>query len=225
MALPPRLKGHRYTFPEAYASASTGAAPAVHTLELYLDYVCPFSAKLFKTLVESVIPYVRERPELASRLEIVVRPQIQPWHPSSTLAHEAALAVQRLVAREEKAAERFWGFLRALFAEQRAFFDEAVVGETRNQTYRRLAELAERSVGVPADEVFALLEIKAGPAGEEAKNAGNQVTADVKTIVKMARLTGVHVTPTALLDGVVVGEISSGWTSEQWQKWLDANIQ
>ncbi|KAL2180524.1 uncharacterized protein P884DRAFT_327454 [Thermothelomyces heterothallicus CBS 202.75] len=225
MALPPRLKGHRYTFPDAYTSSSDGVAPALHTLEIYLDYVCPFSAKIFNTLVESVIPYVRQRPELASRLEIVLRPQIQPWHPSSTLVHEAALAVQRLT-RDDATAERFWTFLRALFREQRAYFDEAVVDEPRNQTYRRLAELAHRSIGVSADEVYALLEIKPTTAGgDEARNAGNQVTVDVKTIVKIARLTGVHVTPTVLLDSVVVGEISSGWTSEQWQKWLDANIQ
>lgn len=182
--------------------------------------------EIFNTLYESVIPYVRQRPELASRLELVLRPQIQPWHPSSTLVHEAALAVQRLLLKEENpTAERFWTFVRDLFREQRAFFDEAVVDEPRNATYRRLAELAQRSIGVSADEVYALLEIKPSGEGGEPKNVGNQVTVDVKTIVKIARLTGVHVTPTVLLDSVVVGEISSGWTLEQWQKWLEANIQ
>jgi protein-disulfide isomerase len=69
--------------------------------------------------------------------------------------------------------------------------------------------------------VYKLLEVK---NGGEAKNAGNAVTGDVKTIVKMARLTGVHVTPTVVFDGVVAGEISSGWTGEQWKEWLGKNV-
>jgi protein-disulfide isomerase len=71
--------------------------------------------------------------------------------------------------------------------------------------------------------VYGLLEVK--PAEDPSvKNAGNAVTAYVKTIVKMARLTGVHVTPTVLFDGVVAGEISSGWTGEQWAEWLGKNV-
>ncbi|KAK4245054.1 hypothetical protein C7999DRAFT_34581 [Corynascus novoguineensis] len=229
MALPPKLRGHRYTFNDSISSNTHGEPLALHTLEFYLDYVCPFSAKIFKTLNDTVIPYIRGNPSLASHVQLIVRPQIQPWHPSSTLVHEAALAVQRLTLQEGGDGNgKFWAFLRALFEDQAAYFDEAVVDESRNQTYRRLADLAQRSAGVSADEVYALLEVKRLPAeagASAAKNAGNQVTADVKTIVKMARLTGVHVTPTVLFDGVVAGEISSGWTGEQWQKWLGEHIQ
>jgi hypothetical protein len=124
--------------------------------------------------------------------------------------------VQRL------APAKFWDFSAFLFANQAAFFDEAVVDETRNQTYQRLARLARDSGGVDNGEVYKLLEVKGG--GGEAKNVGNAVTGDVKTIVKMARLTGVHVTPTVVFDGVVAGEISSGWTGEQWEEWLGKNV-
>jgi protein-disulfide isomerase len=123
--------------------------------------------------------------------------------------------VQRL------APAQFWDFSAALFEHQTSFFDEAVVDETRNETYKRLARLARDSVGVDEGEVYKLLEVK---NGGEAKNAGNAVTGDVKTIVKMARLTGVHVTPTVVFDGVVAGEISSGWTGEQWKEWLGKNV-
>jgi len=45
MALPPKLRGHRYTFIDSSASSDThGELLALHTLEFYLDYVCPFSA-------------------------------------------------------------------------------------------------------------------------------------------------------------------------------------
>ncbi|KAK4129194.1 hypothetical protein N657DRAFT_60275 [Parathielavia appendiculata] len=218
MALPPKFKGHRMTFTEATTSLST-TNPVLHTLEFYLDYVCPFSAKpeIFKTLNEAVIPHIRANPHLSSNLQLIIRQQIQPWHPSSTLVHEAALAVQRLDP------SKFWTFSAALFDDQIAYFDLSVLNETRNETYKRLAKLAADSVGVDEAEVYGLLEVK--PAEDPAvKNAGNGVTGDVKAIVKMARLTGVHVTPTVVFDGVVAGEISSSWTGEQWVEWLGKNV-
>ncbi|KAK3300543.1 uncharacterized protein B0H64DRAFT_18357 [Chaetomium fimeti] len=225
MALPPKFKGHRLVFTDD-ATTTSPSNPPPHTLEFYLDYVCPFSAKMFNTLLTSAIPHIRANPNLANRLQLIIRPQIQPWHPSSTLVHEAALAVQQLTLRG--VSDRFWVFITDLFTHQREYFDEAVAEETRNATYRRLARLARESVGVDEEEVYRLLEVKQqqqsdgdGPGG---KNAGNGVTADVKTAVKMARLTGVHVTPTVLFNGVVAGEIASAWTGEEWAAWLDKNI-
>lgn len=124
------------------------------------------------------------------------------------------------------APDQFWAFSGALFDRQVSFFDLGVVDETRNATYRRLAQLAQESVGVDGKKVYELLEVKEKLEGEEAgaRNAGNGVTGDVKLIVKMARLTGVHVTPTVVFDGVVAGEISSGWTGEQWEEWLGKNV-
>ncbi|AEO70527.1 uncharacterized protein THITE_2156298 [Thermothielavioides terrestris NRRL 8126] len=237
MALPPKFGGHRLVITDATASGPSANEP-LHTLEFYLDYVCPFSAKLFKTLTTTVIPHIRSNPALAGRVQLILRQQIQPWHPSSTLVHEAALAVNRLLlqrasssgdaaAAAAAAAEQFWTFSGALFARQTAFFDEAVARETRNETYRRLARLAAEALGdglVSEADVYGLLEVREGEVGGEGKNAGNAVTADVKTVVKMARLTGVHVSPTVLFNGVVVGEISSGWTGEQWIEWLGKNI-
>ncbi|EEY17624.1 conserved hypothetical protein [Verticillium alfalfae VaMs.102] len=112
----------------------------------------------------------------------------------------------------------------ALFAAQKDYFDVSVVGETRNATYRRLAQLASATAGVGEDDVFRLLAISDKPAEDGSLNTGNAVTVDLKLAVKMARLTGVHVSPTVLLDGVVQGDISSGWTLEQWTEWLGANI-
>lgn len=95
-----------------------------------------------------------------------------------------------------------------------------MVDEPRNQTYKRLAQLAKTSAGLDEGEVYKLLEIKGG----EARNQGNAVTVDVKVVTKMARLVGVHVTPTVVFNGVVAGEISSGMTAEQWAEWLGKNI-
>lgn len=153
----------------------------------------------------------------ASRLVTIFRQQIQPWHPSSTLAHEAGLAVLK------HAPDKFWAFSAALFAQQTAFFDANVVNETRNATYKRLARIAG-DVGVDEAEVYKLLEISDRPGEDGALNAGNGVTNDVKVQVKANRLVGVHVTPTVVFDGVVRGEISSSWTREQWEEWLQKNV-
>lgn len=218
MALPPKLKGARLIFPDA-SGATTFASDPPHTIELFLDYVCPFSAKIFKTLTTSVIPgTIHPSPTLSSSLQFIIRQQIQPWHPSSTLVHEAALAVNRL------APARFWDFSAALFDHQKEYFDVSLVGETRNQTYRRLAKLAHDAVGLGEEEVYELLAIPEKPAEDGSLNIGNAVTVDVKLVTKINRLLGVHVTPTVIFDGVVANEISSSWTGEQWAGWLGKNV-
>jgi hypothetical protein len=42
--------------------------------------------------------------------------------------------------------------------------------------------------------------------------------------IEMARLVGIHVSPTVVFNGVVANEISSSWTSEQWSEWLKKNV-
>jgi len=161
-----------------------------------------------------VAPKLRETPAVGGKVQVLFRQQVQPWHPSSTLTHEAGLAVLRL------APSRFWEFADALFAAQKDFFDVNAVGESRNQTYRRLARLAAGSAGVAEDDVYALLEVADKAAPDGSLNVGNAVTNDLKLLVKMARLVGVHVSPTVITDGVVAGEISSGWTADQWLEYL-----
>ncbi|KAI1392909.1 uncharacterized protein F4822DRAFT_392568 [Hypoxylon trugodes] len=216
MALNPKFAGQRLLFNPPSAS-SNGVAPAVHTLELFLDYVCRFSAKQFATVYNEVIPLIKSNPKWASSVEIIFRQQIQPWHPSSTLVHEAGVAVALL------APEKYWAFSDALFKDQLAYFDEAVVNESRNDTYRRLAKLAD-SVGVDENKVYELLAIsdKVPEGGHE--NNGNKVTADLKLQIRYGRLIGVHVSPTVVFDGIVANDISSSWTKDQWQQWLTKNL-
>lgn len=223
MALAPRFAGQKFT---------TLRPKAVHTLELCklaspksaqqltgfadLDYVCPFSAKMFNTVYNHVLPTIEK--QYSDKVEIIFRQQIQPWHPSSTLVHEAGVAILRL------APNKFYDFSSALFNAQKDYFDVSVVNEARNATYRRLAKLAAQSTGVKEDEVYGLLEISDKPEEDGSLNSGNKVTDDVKVLVKTSRMQGVHVTPTVVFNGVVENGISSSFTGDQWQEWLQKNI-
>lgn len=115
--------------------------------------------------------------QYGARLKVIFRQHIQPWHPSSTLTHEAGAAVLRL------APEKFWDFSAALFKRQTEFFDISVVNETRNKTYERLAQVAG-TVGIDEKKLLDLLTISETPEDGQL-NAGNKVTADIKWMVKV----------------------------------------
>lgn len=115
--------------------------------------------------------------QYSSRLQVIFRQLIQPWHPSSTLTHEAGAAVLRL------APEKFWEFSAALFKHQTEFFDVSVVNETRNKTYERLAKIAG-SVGVDEKKFLGLLMIPETSSPDQL-NIGNQVTDDIKWMTKV----------------------------------------
>jgi len=206
MALAPKFAGQKF---------SAASAPTLHTLELYLDYVCPFSAKMFNTVYTSVFPLIQNK--YSSKVQILFRQQIQPWHPSSTLVHEAGVAVLKLQPA------KFWDFSKALFDDAKSFYDVNIVHETRNQTYQRLAKIGS-SVGIDEKEFLKLLWIDDKPAADGSLNTGNGVTNDLKVLVKMNRMQGVHVTPTVVFNGVVENSISSGWSAEQWDEWLEKNV-
>lgn len=217
MAVPPKFAGQKLQFAKAQSPEVVGVAATTHTLEVYLDYVCPFSAKLFNTLYNDVVPAIKDSAELSQGVEIVFRQQVQPWHPSSTLVHEAAVAVLQTQPA------KFWDFSNVLFKKQKEFFDVNVVNETRNNTYKRLAKIAG-TVGVDEGKIYSLLEIGDKASDDGSLNTGNKVTNDFKVLVKMARLVGVHVSPTVIFDGVVNNDISSGWNKQQWLEWLNKNV-
>lgn len=176
-----------------------------HTVELFLDYVCPFSKKMFDVLYHQVFPKLEK--EYPGKFQFVFRHQVQPWHPTSTLVTEAGIAVGLLADKD-----KFWKFSDALFGQSSSYYDEAVYNETRPETYNRLAELARTSAGVDKQ---AFLDLVSVPEGEN-KNAGNKVGQDLKNFVRFARQNSIHVSPTVTVDGVVDGQISSGWTADQW---------
>lgn len=168
MALNPRFAGQRL--------AATGVT-STHTIEMFLDYVCPFSKKMFDTVYSSVFPVVQAK--YADKVTFIFRQQIQPWHPSSTLTHEAGVAVLQTNP------DKFWDFSKALFDKQTDYFDVNVVHESRNSTYRRLSKLAGGVSGLDEQKIYGLLEIPDQPAKDGSMNVGNAVTNDIKLMVKV----------------------------------------
>lgn len=92
------------------------------------------------------------------------------------------------------------------------------MNEPRNATYKRLSALAASSIGVNENEFYDLLKISDKPGEDGSLNSGNQVTNDLKVLVKMNRMQGVHVTPTVVFNGVVENNIASSFSAEDWEK-------
>jgi hypothetical protein len=131
---------------------------------------------MFKTVYKSVLPVIDQK--YRGELSIIFRQQIQPWHPSSTLVHEAGAAVLKL------SPDSFWDFSDRLFDNQTEFFDVNVVNEARNDTYKRLAKIAG-SAGIDEGKFYDLVKISDKPAVDGSTNTGNGVTNDIKLMVKV----------------------------------------
>ncbi|KAF9235579.1 hypothetical protein BU15DRAFT_89552 [Melanogaster broomeanus] len=200
--------------PSLHPMIVAGEYDAPHTLDIFLDYVCPFSAKLSRTIDTVLKPWFDKGGQYHGRVKLIMRLQVQPWHASSTFTHEAGLAVARV------SPEHFWAFSRQLFDNQGDFFDIPTSTMTPVQIREELANLAakiipENKVG----EFKELLKLKGSP------NGGVAVTDDLKYTIKFSRQNGVHVSPTALWDGLVANEISSSWGEAEWSKFLSEKVK
>ncbi|KAG9103466.1 hypothetical protein FRC06_010574 [Ceratobasidium sp. 370] len=188
-----------------------GNPRAPHALEFYLDFSCPFSAKIFFKAIDPILkPAFAESGKHAGKVRILIRLQPQPWHISSTFQHEAALAVGRV------APDQFWEYAAILFKNQEAFFNVPVSSLTPVQIREKLVALVPE--GIDKSKVADLLAHKTTP------NGGVAVTDDLKYNIKLGRQNSIHVTPTAVWDGLVVGDVSSSWGEEEWSKFLSAKI-
>ncbi|KLO08522.1 hypothetical protein SCHPADRAFT_908552 [Schizopora paradoxa] len=190
-----------------------GPVDAPHTLDIFLDYVCPFSAKIAKVIETSLIPLIKK--DYNGKVKVIFRNQVQPWHSSSTLVHEAGLAVARV------SPENFWPFSLKLFEQQTDFFDIPSSSRTPVQTREKLVDLAISIPGIGASNKGALLDLL---AHKTSPNGGVAVTDELKYTIKFSRQNGIHVSPTVLWDGLVANEVSSSWGVDEWSKFLKEKV-
>ena len=188
-----------------------GGENAKVTLAAWLDYACPFSATAYKTLVTEV------GPRYGQDLRLEFFHQVQPWHPQSTMLHEAAVAVFQLAGPGA-----FFQFSSALFELQVEFFDANTYHKSRMEIYEELALLGSLSVdGLREEDIMSKLERVVATDGS--LNTGNATTRDLKFHVKLARQNGIHVSPTTTLNGMVC-DTDSSWTLGQWETFLDPHV-
>ena len=175
------------------------------TIEVFLDYCCPFSAKMFATLYDEVLPPAGSECDV----ELVVQNVPQPWHPQSAIMHEVALAVKKVHE------PLFFKASAALFAKQEEFFDRGSFDKSREYLYSELITVvAEACSDDNFDEDAVMAELTIPQSGSA--NAGNGVTDLMKFAAKYHRVRGIHTTPTVLLNDVEAPDVESKWTAKQW---------
>jgi len=180
---------------------SPAGSPIV--VELFLDLICPYSARMFATLHASVLG------QFGDRVSFVLHQVPQPWHPQGSYLHEAALCVRAACPA------KYAAFFLSVCAAFDQFSDAATLDQSRAQIYAEILRLAAETLSEPE---VAQVKSMLGLAG--AGNSGNQATQLMKWAVKHHRTRGVHVTPTVFVNGLEAGIVSSGWTGEHWVQWL-----
>jgi len=171
-------------------------------LEVYLDFCCPFSRKMWNTVTQ----FNKAHPEFRFTVQLVP----QPWHPQSCILHEFALSVRSIFGDE-----RFFIFCDWIWGDNQSdFFDDKTADKSRKEIYLHLMD----GFGLEGGEKVQMDTFLAIGEG----NSGNQATQLVKWAVKYHRVRSVHVTPTVFVNGLEKGDISSGWTVEQWKEMLDS---
>lgn len=198
----PKYANTHYFYPILKASSTPP-----HVVNLYLDYNCVFSAKLYKKFHEDVIPSLNAKHP--DKFQFVFVNVIQPWHPPSSLIHEFAFQFAKLL-RENNIADSnklFWQFSKVIFDNKENVWDSNTADLTRNQSYDKFYDFISAKLTLPfsKEQLLQGLQIKSQPPA----NNGNEATNDIKYFTKYLRGVGVHVTPTVSVDGIVVPTVES----------------
>ncbi|KAF8318155.1 hypothetical protein DL93DRAFT_2076137 [Clavulina sp. PMI_390] len=207
MALPPHL-----------AFLRIGSPLAPHTLEIFLDYVCPYSAKIMRNAIEPVIKPAVTTGALKDKVQLLIRLQVQPWHVFSLPTHEVAIAVGRV------SPESFWDYTVALLKGQDAYFDNPTAHSTPTEIRESLLKLASTIPSIGEAKIPAIRELVSLNFDGPAKNDGVPVTPDIKWHVKLARQNSVHVSPTVVWDGIKNDDIGSAWVEKEWSQFFASSV-
>eukprot|EP00568_Trieres_chinensis_P013429 CAMPEP_0183315582 /NCGR_PEP_ID=MMETSP0160_2-20130417/52292_1 /TAXON_ID=2839 ORGANISM="Odontella Sinensis, Strain Grunow 1884" /NCGR_SAMPLE_ID=MMETSP0160_2 /ASSEMBLY_ACC=CAM_ASM_000250 /LENGTH=349 /DNA_ID=CAMNT_0025481183 /DNA_START=43 /DNA_END=1092 /DNA_ORIENTATION=- len=223
-------------FPRVHPGLRVGDPSTDVLCEVFVDFACPYSRKLFTTLTtgsEAVLD------TYGGRMAFTFHNVLQPWHHQSLWLHESSFAIKLLYPRSELA---YW---KALFADAPNWYDKEIYGLTRAEFYDKIAAFAAGVVVADAEESDGTLdegEVKAKilqylipplqpggnfpPEATKALGSGpnddeNAVFPLTRQVVKFQRKRAVHVTPTVFFNGIEQGQISSSWTVEEWTEFLD----
>lgn len=200
MALPPQLR-----------ALGIGELNAPYSLEMYLDYLCPFSNKQLHGVYEHLLPLIfDEGSPYQGKVRIILRPYPQPWHSTSGLLSEQALAVARLAEPIGKNIQQetsflkdpkfnaFWVYSLQIMKRQEDYFDEPARLKNPDQIRSDFVNLAISVLGEEPkkDKGKPLLRPheRGLPLGQALKNlvkvgsgnSGSQVVPDLKYCIKVS---------------------------------------
>ncbi len=173
-------------------------------VELFQDVCCPYSKKMFDTVLQSLIPMLTKE-ALIGNVQFLWQSVPQPWHAQSCCMHDAIMAAA-ILDREKTPT-----YISNIFDKQTDFFDDQTKHLSKVQIYEKLIIIGGES-GYDVSSLSVLLSLKDVKGND---GLGN-VTQHLKWAVKYHRMRGVHVTPTVFLNGIEAQDISSDWSYTKW---------
>jgi protein-disulfide isomerase len=166
--------------------------------EMFLEPTCPFSAKAFTKLDETLAAAG------ADKVTIKIRLHSQPWHMYSGVVVRCVLAASTLPTGKEAAK----AVLAAVAAHREEFeFTRHCSGSNMDATPNQIIARLENYSGVKLAAAFAI----------------PNLDREVKWHAKYARQNGIHVSPTFMIDGLAQPDMSSGDKVSDWVSRLLAN--
>jgi hypothetical protein len=159
--------------------------------EMFLEPTCPYCARAFGKLDETL------RSAGEDRITIKIRLQSQPWHMYSGVIVRCILAASTLSGGKEAAKS----VMTAVVAHREEFeFTRHCSGPNMNATPNDIIARIESYSGLQLADAFAIPDLDR----------------EVKWHCKYARQNGIHVSPTFMVDGLVQSDLSSGDAVSNW---------
>lgn len=168
-----------------------------HVFEMFVEPTCPFSYRAFAK-IDALLDLVGR-----DRLVVKLRLQSQPWHMYSPVITRAVLAASTLPGGREAA---------------RAVLD--AVGRDRDDF-----EFTDHATGpnrrASPDDIIARMEARSGVALAAVFDLPG-LDREVRWHARYARQNGIHVSPTFMVNGLIVPELSSGDPVGTWAQRIPA---
>jgi protein-disulfide isomerase len=166
--------------------------------EMFLEPTCPYSARAFAKLDETLAAAGSDK------ITINIRLHSQPWHMYSGVIVRCVLAASTLPTGKEAAR----AVLAAVAAHREEFeFARHCSGPNMDATPKQIIERLENYCGFRLADAFAIPDLDR----------------EIKWHTKYARQNGIHVSPTFMIDGLVQPDLSSGDKVSDWVSRLLAN--
>ncbi|KAG0681071.1 hypothetical protein C6P40_003372 [Pichia californica] len=188
--------------------------PFANNIEIFLDFNCPFSAKLFIKIQDEILPLLKNK-NLNNKYNIIFINVIQPWHGiQSSILHDVSFAICKI------SPENFLNISRIFFENIKKFYDSEINNKSRSELTNEIINLAINNdkcefTSNEISEIKNLLEIKKSDDGEPSNN-GNGVSKDNKYFTRYHRTLGIHITPSVVINGIFNSEIGSSTNAEKF---------